>query len=275
MGLAGFRWEEVSVFSPQPAPLQAPAWGLPDLTGRLVELSAGAAAAHLTAAFGLVLEAQLRDDRAAWVTLEHSSFFPPDVIDTGVDLDALAVIRVPDARIAGRAADQLIRSGGFGLVVVDLSTAIEPAMNRNYRDRPTRSPVLHGGQGLQPLVSRDESRRPARRTPGAEAGLHNELPRAEAPGLHGQISQGHTRALPVPLLSRLFGLARQHDAVVLLLTTKSDADASMHSLISLRAEAVWRQGNGRYELCVRVLKDKRGGPGWTHVEACRGPAGLR
>ena len=185
---------------------QAPVWSVADLSGRLVELSAGAEAAHLTAAFGLVLDAQLCGDRAAWITLEHSSFFPPDVAAGGIDLDALPIVRVPDARAAGRAADHLVRSGGFGLVVVDL--------------------------------------------PGGED-------------------------IGAALLTRLLGLARQHDVAVLLLTKKSDEASSMHSLISLRAEARWHAREGRCEVCVRVIKDKRGGAGWTHVETCRGPAGVR
>ena len=185
---------------------QAPVWSVADLSGRLVELSAGPDAAPLTAAFGLVLEAQLSGDRAAWVTLEHSSFFPPDVAAGGIDIDALPVVRVPDARAAGRAADHLVRSGGFGLVVVDLSI-------------------------------------------GDDVG--------------------------VAMLTRLLGLARQHDVAVLMLTKKSPEAPSMHSLISLRAEARWRAREGRGEVYVRVIKDKRGAAGWTHVETCRGPAGVR
>lgn len=212
MALAGVRWGNVSaafVEAPVQPSIQAPTWTLQSMAGRLVELSAEAKSSHLTAAVGLVLEAQLDDDRAAWVTLEGSSFFPPDVVDTGIDLDAMPVVRVPDARTAGRAANHLLRSGGFGLVVVDLAG-------------------------------------------GAES------------------------SLPVPILSRLLGVAREHDAVVLLLTRKAEEAPSMHSLISLRAEAQWRRADeGDYELCVRVLKDKRGGPGWAHVEICRGPAGLR
>src|SRR5262245_43058577 len=97
-------------------------WSFTGLSGRLVELSAQAEAAHLTAACGLVIEAQLCGDRAAWVTLESSAFFPPDLADGGIDLEALPVVRVPDARLAGRAADHLVRSGSFGLVVIDLSS---------------------------------------------------------------------------------------------------------------------------------------------------------
>ena len=79
----------------------------------------------------------------------------------------------------------------------------------------------------------------------------------------------------MPLLARLLGLARQHNAIVLLLTVKPDDAPSIHSLISLRADARRRRTDDGYEIGVRVIKDKRGGPGWTHVEICRGPDGLR
>ena len=35
-----------------------------------------------------------------------------------------------------------------------------------------------------------------------------------------------------------------------------------------------RFGSGAFTCTARVLKDKRGGPGWQHVEVCRGPDGL-
>ncbi len=201
-----------------PLPLnQASAWTLGDLSGRLTEVSGWKDAARLTAAFGLVLEAQLCGDHAAWVTLEHSAFFPPDTAAGGVDVEALPVVRVPDPRAAGRAADHLVRSGGFGLVVIDLS-------------------------GESP----EERARPA--------------------------------SLPVPVLTRLLGLARVHDVAVLILTRKLPEDASINSLVSLRVDTQWSacEGHeGRYDVRVRAIKDKRRGPGWTHVETCRGPAGVR
>jgi recombination protein RecA len=193
-------------------PNREPDWSLTDLAGRLVELSASTGAAHLTAAFGLVLDAQMGGESTAWITLEHSSFFPPDVADGGIDLHALPVVCVPDALMAGRAASHLVRSGGFGLVVIDLSSE------------------------------------------------------------DGNMT-GKTK-LPVPLLTRLLGLARQQNVTVLFLTRKSQEYPSLHSLISLRAEARWHRQEGRYELSICALKDKREGRRWTHVEMCRGPAGL-
>lgn len=192
----------------------APAWRLDDLSGRLVELSGWEGAARLSAAFGLVLEAQVCGDHAAWVTLEASSFFPPDAADGGVDLEALPVVRVPDVSAVGRAAEHLVRSGAFGLVVLDLASDIF-----------------------------DEDAMPV--------------------------------SLPVPLLVRLLALARTHAVAVLILTSKPSDAPSLNSLISLRADAHWSMREGRYDVRITVLKDKRGGPGWMHLEACRGPAGVR
>lgn len=106
---------------PPSTPLPAGrSWGLAAAAGRLVELSGAGASARLWAAMGLVLEAQRRDEPAAWITPRASSFFPPDAADGGVDLSALAVVRVADGIAAARAAEHLLRSGGFGLVVLDL-----------------------------------------------------------------------------------------------------------------------------------------------------------
>lgn len=101
-------------------PANGPRWCRDDLAGRLTEISAHGAAAATTAAIGLALETQRQGDPVAWVTLPHSIFYPPDVAESGIDLGALIVIRAPLARDAARAADRLVRSGGFGLVVLDL-----------------------------------------------------------------------------------------------------------------------------------------------------------
>jgi recombination protein RecA len=187
-----------------------PAWELARLAGRIVELSGWGASARLTAAFGLVLEAQRCAEPAVWITLRDSSFFPPDAAAGGVDLGALPVVRVLDAGAAGRAADLLVRSGGFGLAVIDLGADIN-------KDR-----------------------------------------------------------LPAPLLTRLLGLAQKHETAVVILTEKPSNFPSTSPLVSLRAEAqrVLASGDTGH-VQVSVLKDKRRGPGGVHLEACRGPAGVR
>jgi recombination protein RecA len=103
-------------------------WGLAALRGRLVELSARGAVATLTAAIELVVEAQTESEPVAWITLGAGTFYPPDAADSGVDLGALAVVRAPDGVAAARAAERMLRSGAFGLVVLDLVTELTTAI---------------------------------------------------------------------------------------------------------------------------------------------------
>lgn len=95
-------------------------WSLADLQGRLCELSPGPQPAVLTAAVWLVRQAQLAGEPAAWVATGPDLVHAPDVAAAGVDLAALPVVRADDVAQAGRAADLLLRSGAFGLVVLDL-----------------------------------------------------------------------------------------------------------------------------------------------------------
>lgn len=105
----------------------AAGWTREELAGRLCELSGAGATASLTWAFELVRETQLDGEPVAWVTCSAESvFYPPDVRGCGVDLSALPVVRAEGRGQAGRAADRLVRSGGFGLVVVDLVEAGTP-----------------------------------------------------------------------------------------------------------------------------------------------------
>jgi recombination protein RecA len=95
-------------------------WSLQPLAGRLIELSGVGASASTTLAFALVLDTQRQGEPAVWVTTTASHFYPPDAAEGGVDLDALVVVRVPDPRAVARVADRLVRSGAFGLLVLDL-----------------------------------------------------------------------------------------------------------------------------------------------------------
>jgi len=92
-------------------------WGLNALIGRMAEIRGGA---RLTVAMRLVLEAQQRETPAAWIA-GTEAFYPPDCAAGGVDLTALPVVHALEERAAARAADALLRSGGFGLVVADLA----------------------------------------------------------------------------------------------------------------------------------------------------------
>lgn len=209
--------------APAAAETRRPRWELETLGGRLGELSGRGAGAQLSLAFSLVAEAQRQGEPAAWITTRSSTFFPPDAAACGIRLDQLPVVFVPDAPAAARAADKLVRSGGFGLVVLDLALAV-----------------------------------------GADPPRTGRLPAAQR------------AEIPPALLSRLVGLAQQHEAAVLFLTEKPVDEPSLGSLVSLRCEALRQDaGAGRFLCRARALKDKRHGPGWSFTEVRRGPLGLR
>lgn len=103
----------------------AAAWTAAALGGCLAELSGTGAAPSLTLAFGLVRQVQRQEEPVAWITRTGSTFFPPDAAEGGIDLAALPVIRLDAVRQRLRAADQLARSGAFGLLVIDLGDRLD------------------------------------------------------------------------------------------------------------------------------------------------------
>jgi len=181
-------------------------WTLAMLAGRFVELSSPAAGASLTAAVSLVLEAQLQGEPAAWIATAGSTFYPPDVAASGVDLAALPVVRTADTPVALRAADHLLRSGAFAALILDV---------------------------------------------------------------------GDHYAMRIAVQSRLAGLAKKHRTALVCLTRKASERPSIGSLISIRGEASAKKTRfDAFAWQVRVVKDKRRGPGWRHAGECRGPEGL-
>jgi recombination protein RecA len=200
-----------------------PPLSLADLAGRLVEVTAplGARPAARTSWLAtLVAQAQAEGETVAWLQTAPGTLYPPDLAAVGVDVEALVVGLLPDAQAQLKAADWLLRSGGFGVVVVDWADERVPP----------------GWPGDGPL-------------------------------------------------GRLLGLCQKHGATLLLRTRPADGSnegaglssgtglgsgAGLSSLISLRL-AVRRQGA---ELRVEVLKDKRRGPGRSHVELRTAPEGL-
>ena len=180
-------------------------WSLSEVAGRLVEISSSTASAALTITFGLVREAQERGEPVGWVTSVEKFFYPPDVAQNGLDLSALIVIRLSQTGSIARAGEKLLRSGGFGIVVLDLGAA----------------------------------------------------------------------DIPMPLQTRLTGLAYRHHTALVCLTEKGSAAVSLGSLVSLRAHAEKKRAEDlRFACVLRVLKDKRRGPTWNYEELYTGPAGL-
>lgn len=112
--------------TPERAPQRAPdGWSLDSLAGRFLEITSTGQTVSLTAAASLILESQLRGESAAWVSVGDSTFYPPDFAAWGIDLSSLPVVRLPHGIAASRAADRLLRSGGFGVIVLDLGRDID------------------------------------------------------------------------------------------------------------------------------------------------------
>jgi recombination protein RecA len=180
-------------------------WTLSEVAGRFVEISGSTGSATLSLAFSLVREAQEKGEPVGWVTGAQSTFYPPDVAQGGIDLTALVVIRVRAWESIARAGEKLLRSGGFGLIALDLGTG----------------------------------------------------------------------DIPMPLQSRLTGLAHHHHTALLCLTKKTPKAFSLGSLVSLRAHAKKKKTfENRFACALQVLKDKRRGPTWKHEELYFGPPGL-
>ena len=180
-------------------------WSLAEVAGRLVEISSSTASAALTITFTLVRQAQERGEPVGWVTSTASFFYPPDAARGGTDLAALVVVRLTDAKSIARAGEKLLRSGGFGVVVLDLDAA----------------------------------------------------------------------DIPMPLQTRLTGLAHRHYTALICLTKKENAAFSLGSLVSLRAHAEKKRAADQRFICaLRIVKDKRRGPTWNYEELYTGPAGL-
>src|SRR5690349_6461560 len=69
-------------------------WAYESLVGVFAEVSEEAAAGALSFVAEIILQAQARNEPAAWVSVTESVFYPPDLAAGGSDLSALAVIRV-------------------------------------------------------------------------------------------------------------------------------------------------------------------------------------
>lgn len=117
--------------------------------GRLIELSGRGAVARSSIAVSLLLEAQSAGESCAWIQLADGGLYVPDLVSSGVDLDSLIVVHIP--RRAGthallRSAELMLRSGAFGMLVIDLEA-----------QRPSGSPSAWQGR-LLGLARQHDSR---------------------------------------------------------------------------------------------------------------------
>lgn len=224
------------------APAPSAPWSLAESAGRLVEISGAGNTASLTLAFGLVLEAQRQGEPVSWVTPRESFFYPPDAAEGGVDLDALVVIRLPDVRAVPRAGDRLVRSGAFGLVVLDVGTAGIPT--------PLQARLVGLAQKHHTALICLTEKASEAPSLGSLVSLriHGQRTRISA----GRFTPNHQKGTDIcPWINgKIF----------------QKGNSPNLGLLSC--------GSG-FTCGFRVLKDKRRGTIWTQQrEVCRGPAGL-
>lgn len=97
------------------------AWQGKALAGRIIELSGSTG--RTSTAVSMLLAAQREGETVVWIEPTDGALYPPDLAAAGVDLDALVIVRVPTKEGPEglcRVAEWLVRSGGFGLLVMDL-----------------------------------------------------------------------------------------------------------------------------------------------------------
>lgn len=123
----------ISAATPQNLPAIDQKWGFEQLRGRLIELNAARASAALSFSAQLIAQAQRADLPVAWIAMGDSLFFPPDMHQNGVDLQALALVWPDEISQAWRALDALIRADAFGLVVVDLRADADLHPSQQHR----------------------------------------------------------------------------------------------------------------------------------------------
>lgn len=148
--------QPLTAISPSRAPLWEQ-WG----AGQILELS-GRAPGKLSTVARLLLRAQAEGEPCAWVSpRDEASFYPPDFAKAGIDLSALVVIRVPpEAGSHGvvRASELLLRSGAFGLVVVDFSHGV-PKGELSWQSRLSGLLRMHDARVV--LLTKTEAHEPS------------------------------------------------------------------------------------------------------------------
>ena len=123
-----------------------------------------------------------------------------------------------------------------------------------------------------PVIQLPPPRRGATRTPRRRRATPSEVGVAAARAALHLLRAGCFVLVVLDLSTRL---AARHATALLCLTHKGEEAPSLSPLVSLRLHT--RRGDpegSRFPCHLTALRDRLHGPGWHHVEPCRGPAGL-
>lgn len=120
-----------------PAPSESTAFALAQ-PGTLLEISSARATGRCTLATAFVRDAQAEGETTAWIMHDTHGPYAPDLLASGLDPGALLIVRLPLAEGPNglvRAAEILLRSAGFGLVVVDLVSGVPRGLPAAWQGR--------------------------------------------------------------------------------------------------------------------------------------------
>ena len=90
------------------------------LRGRLVEIVVNSGTPAFSLIAILLKSAQRLSEPVVWISAGGSIFYPPDFSENGISIEHLPVVWTNGREPALRATEHLLRSGAFGLLVVDL-----------------------------------------------------------------------------------------------------------------------------------------------------------
>ncbi|HEX5658740.1 MAG TPA: hypothetical protein VFX59_16185 [Polyangiales bacterium] len=136
LSFAGVRTAAVEPVA-KPVAGRAPLWSH-FRTGQLLELS-GHAPGKLSTVARLIARAQAEGEPVAWIgARDAAGFYPPDFEQVGIELASLVVVRMPvepGSHALLRASEVLLRSGAFGLVVIDFGSMALPRGELSWQAR--------------------------------------------------------------------------------------------------------------------------------------------
>ena len=176
--------------------------------GRLIEISGVGASARHTTAVALVRQAQLEGETTAWIQPAGGPLYPPDLAESGVDLASLIVVHVPEDRGQvglARAGELLLRSGAYGLCVIDLSacwtcpegqviTTTTPAPLAQLAPLAPTSLEGHVQADMSPKPARPPRLRPPTPRPARPCSKASAATASPSPATTPRSSAGSTRA---------------------------------------------------------------------------------
>lgn len=214
---------------------EQPVWGFELLRGQLAELSHSKRHACLTLTAEVIRDVQQNHGIAAWVSGRKSLFFPPDIARAGIDLQNLPIVKAGEADRAVRMTDDLIRSGGFELVIADLGrissipTGLQKRLKKHIQQHQNSALFL-------------TERPPNWNRAGS-------LISFRGAGIRKQARNTDTFDVRAP-----------------------ESNIEAHKMNREKPESI---RDGQFWCELEALVDKRHGSGWSRREVYRGPDGLR